>query len=318
MNSYYFKLNDKEIKVQLSYDNLGEISKKIRDELFTQKSYIVQTNAQPNVFFSFIQCLLDKTKIPEVTCENIYQYHCLCEEFGVLKDIIMIDQYDDILKLAIINNAQTQKNDIEITERYIAQNLDFYILNYPQNLYNLPINSLYNIFNDKQRTLINHDNAYHFITKCPNETLQMKLYVLLKSLDSCKLSKDILKESVSKAEDHFGFCPLHNDSFVETINQKIDDISSVLGQDIENLNTRNNQLQKENSEIRQNILNQQKQHENYQELTNQKFIQTEKDLLSNQKVQKEKFDEIENIIRLNLNAQNEKFGCLANCKDPCC
>lgn len=94
----------------------------------------------------------------------------------------------------------------------------------------VPIPSLYNIFYNKNRVLKDHEKAYQFIVSNNNPNF----FILIKSLDSTKLSESILKESISNQDEHFGFIP--NNSFY------------TLKEEAETLKKENDQLKKQVSE----------------------------------------------------------------------
>lgn len=80
--------------------------------------------------------------------------------------------------LAIQNTDNTDKTYIK---DFITQNLDFYILNFHHEMYQLKITSLFNIFSHPHRNLRYQDIAYKFIKDKLNPT---DIYVLIPTLDN--------------------------------------------------------------------------------------------------------------------------------------
>ena len=126
-------------------------------------------------------------------------------------------------------------------EEKISKNLDFYLTKYPDEMTKIHITSLYNIFNNKECKLQNHEKAYQFITKslCKNNS---NAFILLESLDGSKLSKITLNESLSSKALHFGFTPKFNFSSKRTIKVlyiTVKDFNVVDFNFIQNLNEKN-------------------------------------------------------------------------------
>lgn len=75
-------------------------------------------------------------------------------------------------------------------EENIIKNLDNYIFNYGEELFRLPIHSLYNIFNHPERKLTIFNQFYQLIRNITDQTQNFNLYVLLPSINIDKLNNE--------------------------------------------------------------------------------------------------------------------------------
>lgn len=89
-------------------------------------------------------------------------------------------------------------------------------MKHKKEMQHIPITSLYNIFYHKDRVLHNHEIAYNFITQ--NDNQNQSLFILLRSLEGQKLTKESLNDSFLQIEKHFGFAPKCDFSFIEKNN----------------------------------------------------------------------------------------------------
>lgn len=200
-----FIMNNQEFQISLSLNQLISLPEDIRDSLYVNGKYNVKSEVKNEDFKEFLTFLVDKDKSPVITIENIYDYHLLCEEFDILIDFISKPENEDLYKISLLTIATSnQTKSRSNCEEYIAQNLDFFLENYFDEMYKIPITSLYNIFSHKERKLLNQNKAYEFITK--NQETQ-SLFVLLKTLTFACLSDDKIIDSFNKQIDHCGFMP---------------------------------------------------------------------------------------------------------------
>ena len=64
-------------------------------------------------------------------------------------------------------------------QSYISSHLSHYIKNYPKELGEVPIQNLYNIFNNGQNDLQSHDDLFSFIINQVKQTNDDKYYILI-------------------------------------------------------------------------------------------------------------------------------------------
>lgn len=168
------------------------------------------------------------------------QYQKLSHEFGVLKDYLSSEQFNQFTNFVnIFNLFQNSDEDKEFAEKMISLNLDKCITDFPMQLKNAGNRSLHNIFNHSERILLNHDNAYRFIIGSAME-LDQNLFSLLNTLDATKFKdNEILHDSFVLIEEHLGFYPKNVNHFVSLFEQKINDLEIQ----IKNLQAQNATLQ---------------------------------------------------------------------------
>ena len=154
----------------------------------------------------FLNCLVDKNaKIlsNKLTAEVYSDFNQLTNEFNITKKFITLDQLNPLDKIKYIVECKIKLKDKTYFENEISKNLDFYLDKYARELNFLPIESLYNIFYNKDRKLISQEKAYRFITKTlikdNDDKNEDSLYILLKSIDGDKLfneSPELLIQSI--------------------------------------------------------------------------------------------------------------------------
>lgn len=181
-----------------------------------EHKYEVISEINENTFRSFWNYMTNGDP-PVINANNYDEYRQLSDEFGVLNEEIQ-DSSNPLNLINMLNQPNENKKSIE---KLIAQKLDFIIENFPNNLQNVEINSLYNIFHHDERVLQNHDRAYLFI-KNSAQNLNQNFFILLKCLDAEKFNdKDNLYDSFKNRQEHLDFCP---QNLFNVINKKIDDL----------------------------------------------------------------------------------------------
>ena len=216
----------------------------INDQLMNFYKYHIQANVNFEIFRLFLDYCIKKQNIPDIDASNFIQYYQLSIElkFTEFTNFLSDQKYSNIHNLSVLQNITSLDNfDKSLYEEKISKNLDFYLAKYPDEMTKIHITSLYNIFNNKERKLQNHEKAYQFITKslCKNNS---NAFILLECLDGSKLSKITLNESLSSKALHFGFTPKFNFSSKRTIKVlyiTVKDFSVVDFNFIQNLNEKN-------------------------------------------------------------------------------
>lgn len=103
-------------------------------------------------------------------------------------------------------------------ENEISKDLDNYILNSGENLINLPIETLYNIFNNS-RSFTLHNEAYKLITQNTNN---QEKYILLRFIDANRIKQEYVNESIELYEQRNFFVPKNTFSvFLNSFSKKI-------------------------------------------------------------------------------------------------
>lgn len=218
MSNFFFILNNEKIPIPKDIKVIKRFPDDISNILIQYHEYQIQAKVQIEILQGFLDYLFNG-KIPILTVNNIYQYNLLNEELKILNDILNQQENIYLFKISVIRNVSIDENsDKSNSERFISQNLDFFLTNYSNEMKQIPINSLYNIFNHKERVLNDTELAYHFIIN-GGET-NKSLYILLQSLDGTKLTKKSINESFSQIDEHCGFFPRADFSFIERCNAK--------------------------------------------------------------------------------------------------
>lgn len=221
----HFIMNNQEFQISLNLNQLFSLPEEIRDSLYVNGKYNVKSVVKDENFKEFLTFLVNTDQAPVITIENIYDYHLLCEEFEILVDFISKPEYENLYKISLLSIATSdQVQNKSNCEKYIAQNLDLMLEKYFDEMYKIPITSLYNIFSHKERKLLNENKAYEFITKNKEAPY---LFILLNTLNFAFLSDDFINDCFKNINDHYGFMPQQfsnskhfNDFLIELESQK--------------------------------------------------------------------------------------------------
>ena len=247
--NYVFILNGQEYTIQFSLKLFNKLGDAICRELINTEKYLVRSNVSNENFQVFLDFLNDKIQTPELTTNNYYDYFLLSEEFNKnLSDYLSKQEFNNIKNLSILKNAKTEEaRDKSYFEEYIAEHLDYYLEFFSKEMSQIPLQTLYNVFQHKNRILNNHERAYKFIkeilTKSDNDNNtnlnanHKNACILLQTLDATKISEDSFNESYSKKSDNFGFAPEFNLSFVSEIKIQMNALMKQQMQMMEKMNS---------------------------------------------------------------------------------
>ena len=214
--SFKLILRSKEFQIPSNVKYLRKIPDDIRNSLFfnPNNQYYVQSNVSEEVFQSFVDYWINNT-LPDIRKDNISEYLQISQEFNLLKELI--DSKMELWGEYLIHlNGLNERNNKELSlhEEQITKNLDYYLENYGEQVMNKPIQSLFNIFNHKQRNLTKFNIAYELIKIQSRKSNNSEVFILLPSLDGTKLNEKYLKESISLVQERQGFMPMIESSFV--------------------------------------------------------------------------------------------------------
>lgn len=186
--------------------------------------------------------------MPTIEESNYLEYMQLSNEFDFMKDKLESDEFDHFLNISnLINLAIKTKENRPTIERLISLQLDECITNFPNELQNIEINTLFNIFNHPDRVLIDHDKTYRFIIHL-GETKDQNYYAFLNLIDASKFNEEEnLRDSLLKRKERFGICPINIEHIITILEQKITDFE----QNIHRLEQRNHELEQNYQSLEQ-------------------------------------------------------------------
>lgn len=136
------------IEINLSLDQLNQFPVKIREQIWVDRKLYVHSNVEPQIFQCFIDYFLQSKQISDEELSNVnntFQYYLLIKELGINKDLLSDLKYTNLLQISILNLIKNNFQDKSDAEKYIADNLIFYIDNFQKEMNKIPITSLYNI-----------------------------------------------------------------------------------------------------------------------------------------------------------------------------
>lgn len=186
-----------------------------------------------------------------------------------MTDFILSPQFEKIFDISYLlqpdpcsnlNIRLTRTFDKSFIERRVARHLNDYLVDSPDDLFSLPITSLYNIFAHRERNLQDYDSAYRLILNAA-ENKNHHFYILLNLLDGSQMNSiEIKSGSLFQRNDHFGFFPekilpenelrLQNEQI-----KKLEEINENLINDNDQILIENEKWQNENQKLAGDILN---------------------------------------------------------------
>ena len=226
-NSYNIIFNGHYCDVEYSHELSDKLGRLISNILFRTGEYSVQSQVSKENFDIFFEFLNKEEKYPDINEDNYYDFFLLSSEFNnILKDYLLENEKYE--KRSILQNAiKSDINDKSYIEEFIAKNLDEYLESYEQEMSKVPCQTLHKIFNHKDRILNNQERAYNFILKNIDTNNNKESFcVLLESLDAEKINEKSFQDSLLKKEEHFGFAPKFNISFITSFNQCIHELEN--------------------------------------------------------------------------------------------
>ncbi|KAK8841463.1 hypothetical protein M9Y10_027081 [Tritrichomonas musculus] len=202
---------------------LPQIPQEIGSKLLKNEDYTVESQVQLEVFQNFLD-YWKTSKEPKINSDNLFEYHLLSQEFGLMKDILSKktdgkDFHISSLKYILNLNDQNTLLNRSPHEGYIALHLDSFLAENEEEMLKIPINSLYNIFFHTERILTDHQKAFDFIDK--NKNNDPNLLTLLPSLDSQKLNPNDVIDSITKSQENIGFIPKVSPSIFDSYESQI-------------------------------------------------------------------------------------------------
>ena len=225
--TYNIIFNGHYCDVEYSHELSNKLGPLISNILFRTGEYSVQSQVTKENFDIFFEFLNEEEKYPDINEDNYYDFFLLSSEFNnILKDYLLENEKYE--KRSILQNAiKSDINDKSYIEEFIAKNLDEYLESYEQEMSKVPCQTLHNIFNHKDRILNNQERAYNFILKNIDANNNKESFcVLLESLDAEKINEKSFQDSLLKKEEHFGFAPKFNISFITSFNQCIHELKN--------------------------------------------------------------------------------------------
>ena len=195
--------------------------------LFAQKEYIIKQHVPKEIFEAYLNYLNDVDMSIQINSDNYFYFKKLDDELQIMKEYLSKQKFVDIEKISFTKQFSTDENtDKSPSEKFISENLDYYLDNYENEMFTIPINSLSNIFYYEKRNLIDHGKAYQFINKYKkmNNDNNLNIDFLIATLQDSKLSNEQFINSLVNKDNHSGFIPKTNFSFLENLNKNISEI----------------------------------------------------------------------------------------------
>lgn len=219
-------LNSKIFYVPIFFRRIGETSEDIFLAITQDKLYEIKANVQEQTLTSFLKYWQNENsdeKILDIDEDYFWEYYLLSIEFCIKPDKLSFPEYDDILKKNLINSFSKNQNIFfkHYFETLISQDLNEYINNYPDELFSIPITSLYNIFYNRTPDLY-YNKAYKLIIE--KSSSNKDLFILLELINTEKLKEEIQIEAFEKCSEHFGFLTPVTLQIVEALNNIKDEL----------------------------------------------------------------------------------------------
>ena len=183
----------------------------------------------------------------------------------------------------ILESPEFVNKRIDIKSFYFYR--DEFLDKHSNEMSKININSLYNIFNHKERKLTNHDLAYRFITENNGQFL-----ILLQSIDGSKLSFNFYRDAIDKQNEHYDFIPINITSHIDDCNKEHQKMKEII-----------NELQEKFEEDKR------KSSTKHKKELNMLKEQQQKQLEELEEMHKRETEEIRNEIKMMKEEQQQKF-----------
>lgn len=145
-HTYKLILNTKIFEIPSFFRRISKINENIYRILVKNLKYYIESNVNDDVFQSFINYWINK-EIPDITPANFHEYYQLSQEFDLMNDLIQAKEEEFSPSFQPIQNLLCKKNNKCVSEELIAKNLDFYLNSNREEMMQIEITSLFNIFN---------------------------------------------------------------------------------------------------------------------------------------------------------------------------
>lgn len=249
MTDYTFTSNNKEFSIALTRRKLNLIPEEKNapfDALSNLHRYDVQSQVSNDTLESFLNYWAYDKQL-QITSDNFIEFYQLEDEFGILGEIINQPEYKQFNDISIlIRSADGKKFDKSCIEKKVTLDLDNYLTNSSSSLKQVPLNSLYNIFNHPERNLNDHDLAYNFIIDAASEGNEL-LYILLESLDSDKMKLQKNKrDCIVNYRKHQKYSPQNSEKYIFELEKKLENAEQ---EQIEKTNNTIKSLNEEKEEL---------------------------------------------------------------------
>ncbi|KAK8845060.1 hypothetical protein M9Y10_021236 [Tritrichomonas musculus] len=243
-NSFALLLNYQVFKIPPKFNRLTNTSEKVYNSLIfnNPRQYNLESKVSTEVLKSFISYWIEG-EIPNITIENFEEYSDLSEEFQLMQDIIENKRKEYGEDLIAYNRIKNHNSNHRTSyEEKISLKLDYYLSPYNDEMRQIPVQTLYNIFKHPKRILNDHNLAYHFINAYFITQQNSEIFILISTLDGTKLNRTNLSECFEKREEHVNFMPIMNISFLENPIKVLNQLEQKKSK-LENItNTQNNQI----------------------------------------------------------------------------
>lgn len=164
-------LNDKTFEFPSDIELLKKIKSTVSNYLINLRSYEVQSKVRYETFQLFFNYWENETDLI-INESNIWEFTQLNDEFGLLEEYLSSPDIEQLFNISNLLHSDYLPNFKDLKkynfnkssiEQRISHQLDKYIAESPNELCQIPITSLYNIFFNNERLLNDHDQAYLFI-----------------------------------------------------------------------------------------------------------------------------------------------------------
>lgn len=254
MENLKFILDDKIFHIPSNFIRLNDISQDIYVSLMNEHQYVIQSIISPETMQSFIN-YLTKNELPNITASNKIEYYQLSKEFNIMGNLL--SSYQDTIESYLHNINILKDQSIKDKSRFeeiITSFLDDYLQSCGEQLLYAPIQSLYRIFNNKNRQLTKQNLCYDLIKRHFERTNNSSIFILLPLLNGENLNEQNIKDSIKFRNSRLGMMPNIELSYylkkeeemkvtIESLNRKIKKIEDEKKEEIQNLTEKIKELQ---------------------------------------------------------------------------
>ena len=218
----YLPYNLEPFNISPKWIMLNFINKDIQNELRKNGQYTLKSQVKKESFQLILDYLSDGKRKPVINDSNRSDLFLLCTEFQIWENLFPSTSYLDKIKIL----KEDSNPNIPNIQEIVAKDLDQYLVECSDELFQVPIQRLNVIFGHPERNLTKHNLCYNLILRNYEKNKNKNIFILLPYLDGNKLDKNNLNDAISNSNIRCNYKPSIDYTKIIEINDKLDHIQN--------------------------------------------------------------------------------------------
>ena len=214
----YLPYNLEPFNISPKWTMLNFINKEIQNELRKNEQYTLKSQVKKESFQLILDYLSDGKRKPIINDSNRSDLFLLCTEFQIWENLFPSTSYLDKIKIL----KEDSNPNIPNIQKIIAKDLDQYLVECGDELFQVPIQRLNVIFGHPERNLTKHNLCYNLILRNYEKNKNKNIFILLPYLDGNKLDKNNLNDAILNCQYRIGFIPKIEIQYISNLNENFD------------------------------------------------------------------------------------------------